>query len=68
MKIYLDSCVLQDLKKPEYKELLDMVMINKHHNIYCYSEAHLQDLLRDKSEWKYEDAKFISTIVDDNCW
>ena len=68
MRIYLDNCVFQDLKNPNQKELLDATMDDKEHNIYCYSEAHLQDLIRDKSNEKFSDLEFMGTIVDGNCW
>lgn len=66
MRIYLDNCVLQDLKVNNI--LFDAVCLNKRSNIYTYSEAHIMDLLRDKSEQKFKDAEFIEKIVDDNCW
>lgn len=68
MRIYLDSCVIQELKKPNQKDLLDSIIQDKENNIYCYSEAHLQDLLRDRSAYKFEDLDFMETIVDSNCW
>ena len=68
MRIYLDNCVFQDLKNPNQKEMLDAIMDDKEHNIYCYSEAHLQDLIRDKSNEKFSDLEFMGTIVDGNCW
>lgn len=66
MRIYLDNCVLQDLKVNI--TLFEVVSLNKHSNIYTYSEAHIMDLLRDKSEQKFKDAEFIEKIVDNNCW
>lgn len=68
MRIYLDSCVFQDLKDPLNNELLALINFDREHNIYCYSEAHIYDLLRDKSNLKYEDADFIEKIVENNCW
>ena len=41
MRIYLDSCVFRELKKPENEALLKAIVEDKANNIYCYSEAHL---------------------------
>lgn len=68
MRIYLDSCVIQDLKRIQQKDLLDFIIQDKENNTYCYSEAHLQDLIRDKGNQKFEDLDFMETIVDSNCW
>jgi len=68
MRIYLDNCVIQDLKKSELSELYDLIKLDKKNNIYCYSEAHLQDLMRDRSEEKFSDLKFMESVVDSNCW
>lgn len=66
MRIYLDSCVFRDLKKPENEELLQNILVDKTRNVYCYSEAHLLDLTRDKTEKKFEDMDFMERIVDGN--
>ena len=68
MRIYLDSCVFQDLKKEECRNLLALVKADKQYNIYCYSEAHLYDLSRDLGNDKYDDMEFIERIVDANCF
>jgi hypothetical protein len=68
MRIYLDNCVIQDLKNPESSELLNSIKQDKKCNVYCYSEAHLQDLMRDKSNYKFDDLKFMEDVVDSNCW
>lgn len=66
MRVYLDNCVYQDLKKEKYKELYNTIIENKGHNIYLYSKAHLYDLSRDKSDYKFEDLKFIETVTGNN--
>jgi hypothetical protein len=68
MKIYLDNCVIQDLKRSENSDLYALIKVDKENNIYCYSEAHLQDLMRDKSQEKFKDLKFMESIVGQNCW
>lgn len=68
MRIYLDNCVIQDLKRPEMYGLLDSIKLDKKNNVYCYSEAHLQDLMRDKSNQKFDDLRFMEDVVDGNCW
>jgi hypothetical protein len=66
MRIYLDTNILQYLKNNS--NLLQLVKEDKCHNIYCYSEAHVLDLLRDKTNQKESDLKFMSEIVEDNFW
>ncbi len=68
MRIYLDSNVLQDLKEHRYKDLLNLIRSDRPRNVYCFSEAHLHDLNRDKTEIKYTDMDFIESIVENNCW
>ncbi len=68
MRIYIDNCVIQDLKKPDFSNLLDLIRFDQKNNIYCYSEAHLQDFMRDKSQEKFNDLKFMESIVKSNCW
>lgn len=68
MRIYLDSNVFQNLKRPENKELYDLILLDKDRNVYCYSEAHIQDLVRDSTERKLYDMDFMETIVGSNCW
>jgi hypothetical protein len=68
MRIYLDSNIFQFLKSDASSELKQLIDEDKKHNIYCYSEAHIFDLLRDKTDNKLSDLEFIGKIVDDNCW
>lgn len=68
MRIYLDSCVFQDLKKEEGQNLMSLILNSKGKNIYCFSEAHLYDLRRDKSSEKYTDMELMETIVENNCF
>lgn len=68
MRIYLDSCVIQSLKETNQEDLLASILEDKVENIYCYSEAHLLDLMRDKSDNKFADLEFMEKIVDKNCW
>ena len=66
MRIYLDTCILQDLKNENNKDLLDSIIQSKGELIYCFSEAHLSDLSRDKTDEKFSDMQFMEQIVDDN--
>lgn len=68
MRIYLDSNVFRDLKKPEGKALYDLILADKNHNYYCFSEAHIQDLTQDNTDHKLSDMDFMETIVGNNCW
>jgi hypothetical protein len=68
MRIYLDSCVFQDLKIESNKALLELIKHSKGEFIYCFSEAHLHDLSRDKSDVKYADMASMEKITDDNCF
>ncbi len=45
MRIYLDNCIIQDLKRQENIDFFNAIIADKENNIYCYSEAHLQDLM-----------------------
>jgi hypothetical protein len=67
MIIYLDTNVLQALKKEENKDLYDKILSDKFKNIYCFSEAHLYDLDRDKTENKFSDMTFYESIVEKSC-
>jgi len=66
MRIYLDSNVIQDLKEAENKELFDLILLDKERNLYCYSEAHIQDLVKDGTDHKLYDMDFMETIVGNN--
>jgi len=67
MRIYLDTCILQDLKNESDKDLLNSIIQSKGELIYCFSEAHLYDLARDKTDEKFADMQFMEHIVDYNC-
>lgn len=68
MRIYLDSNVFRILKDESNLNLLKLISENKKHNIYCYSEAHILDLLNDKTDNKFNDFAFMEKIVEDNFW
>jgi hypothetical protein len=68
MRIYLDSSVFQRIKNDVYSPLLEAIIEDKVHNIYSYSSAHIQDLTRDRTDHKFDDLKFIETVVENNCW
>lgn len=68
MRIYLDNCVFQYLKKEEYSGLLSTILADKQDNIYCFSEAHVFDLSRDQSQQKFDDMRFIESITENHCF
>ena len=59
MRIYLDTCIVQDLKNENNKELLNSIIQSKGELVYCFSEAHLYDLARDKTDEKFADMQFM---------
>lgn len=65
--VYLDQNVYQDLKKEENKHLVAKIKAAKEYMLFCFSEAHLYDLSRDKTDEKFSDMDFISSIADSNC-
>lgn len=67
MRIYLDSCIYQDLKLEGNKAFYNSVLESKHNQIYLFSEAHLYDLSRDTTGEKYIDMYFMESICEDNC-
>ena len=68
MRIYLDSNVFRDLKKPENKVLYELILADKERNYYYFSEAHIQDLVQDSTDKKLDDMEFMETIVGNNAW
>lgn len=59
MRIYLDTNIFQFLAKPENRDFYELVLSDKNCNYYCFSEAHIQDLVRDKTEQKFVDMAFV---------
>lgn len=68
MRIYLDTNVFQYLKLPENSRLYSLFLGNARKDIYCFSEAHIYDLVRAQTDEKLSDMTFMETIVSDNCW
>lgn len=68
MRFYLDTNVFQYLKLSENSKLYTLFVDDTKRNIYCFSEAHIYDLVRDKTDEKLKDMSFMETIVSDNCW
>lgn len=67
MRIYLDSNVIQLLKRDDSSNFYNAVLGDSLKNIYLYSEAHLFDLTRDQTEQKFADMNFLETITSNNC-
>lgn len=65
--VYLDQNVYQYLKKEENKHLAEKVKAAKEYILFCFSEAHLYDLSRDKTDEKFDDMDFIASIAENNC-
>lgn len=68
MRIYLDTNVYSLLKTKEFESLHATIINDKKNNIYFFSEAHLHDLSRDKTDEKFEDMKLIEKVCDFNCY
>lgn len=69
MRIYFDKQIFSYLfknEKPEYVDLLKKLYDYKQNSLFCYSHAHLLDLKNDKTDIKFQELKFIETLVDDN--
>ena len=68
-RIYFDKQIFSFLFKqdnPIYQKLYDDLLDNKHLFLYCYSHAHMRDLLNDHSDIKYKELEFMETLVEDN--
>lgn len=65
--VYLDQNVYQDLKKEENEHLVKKIKAAKEYLLIVFSEAHLYDLSRDKTDEKFNDMDFISSLAGSNC-
>ncbi len=66
-RIYFDSQIFRYLKDGEkYAEYFNKIYQSKKSCLFLYSQAHINDLKRDKSEKKYTDLEFMGQLVDDN--
>lgn len=64
--IYLDKQILSYLYNGEdekYRQLTDKILEHRDEFIFLYSDAHLLDLQNDKTDVKYEELKFIKSLV-----
>ncbi len=67
--IYLDKQIFSYLLKSneaKYKALKEKILSHKHDFIFLYSDAHLLDLQKDKTEQKFAEMKFMQEIVESN--
>ena len=64
-KLYKNGLSKRSVEK--YAVLYDKVFQHKDQFVFYFSEAHMQDLSRDKTEIKYEELDFMESIVDRNC-
>jgi hypothetical protein len=68
-RIYLDSNVFSNLRDPkDFPHLLLSELLEKHKdNISLFfSHAHIRDKRNDASDMKFEDFRFMETLVQDN--
>lgn len=68
MRIYLDSCVYQNFKRNPADPLFNLISRDSKSNVYCFSEAHVYDLVRDLTEEKFSDMALIEQIAFNNCF
>jgi hypothetical protein len=66
MRIYLDTNVFTQLRKPERKTDLDFLLQLKKKHVFVFSEGHLEDLNQDQTERKLGDLNFMERLVDRN--
>ena len=67
IKVYFDTNIYTSLGQPEHGNLLKLLVSSKNSALlFMYSDAHLKDLHRDKSQRKYADLDFIETISENN--
>lgn len=67
--IYLDKQIFSYLFKSneaKYKALKEKILSHKNDFIFLYSDAHLLDLQKDKTEQKFAEMKFMQEIVESN--
>jgi len=73
--VYFDSQIFRYLKniekyptskQPLIQRLSKYISENREHFLYFFSHAHLLDLANDKTDKKYEDLKFMESVVDNN--
>lgn len=70
VKIYFDKQIFSYLFKKEedkYTALLEKIYANTENFLFFYSDAHLQDLCKDKTECKYKELEFMKSVVGNNC-
>lgn len=66
-RIYFDKNVYSNLKtNAKYLELTNKLLNAKDSTIFLFSDAHIDDLMRDNSEHKFSDLDFIERFTDDN--
>jgi len=68
-RIYLDSNVFSNLRDPKDQAhllLKDKLETYKHNITLFFSYAHIRDKKNDTSIKKFEDFKFMETLVQDN--
>lgn len=69
IRLYLDSNVFRQLKKTEQSDsqsLAQKIKAQSNRLLLFYSEAHMNDLNRDKSDKKFEDLEYMSQFVGTN--
>ncbi|PTQ92009.1 hypothetical protein C8P68_1155 [Mucilaginibacter yixingensis] len=68
MRIYIDQSTIQALKREGGDELLQRILEDNQKNIYCFSEAHIHDLVRDRTDEKFKDMDLLEQIAGNHCF
>lgn len=67
LKVYFDHNVYSDISKELDDEFIDkIVQLSKKDVLFFYSQAHLNDLSSDSTEYKFKELKVIERIADNN--
>jgi hypothetical protein len=66
-RVYLDSNVFRALKKPENSDIAQKLLVAKDNTIFFFSQAHIDDLSRDKTDKKFLDYEFMEKFTDSDC-
>ena len=66
-RIYLDWGIVSYLKRDEYAELRNLLLLNKDRLFIVYSPVHLEDLMKSKGNPQFDnDIKMLSDLVEDH--
>ena len=67
IKVYLDNNIYKLLAESRYHDLVkEMLKMKDVEILILYSQAHINDLHRDRTDKKMDDLRFMDKFVDDN--